>query len=82
VPCCLLHAPLTRQALVVAVVVGVWVCQGGCGQLTTVVGGGGRRQCGEAVAVGEVVVEDVACRGHVGVVAEPPACEVAVDVWA
>jgi len=39
------------------------------------------RQCGEAAAVGEVVVEDVACRGHVGV-AEPPMREVAVDMWA
>jgi len=58
------------------------VCQGGCGQLTTVVGGGGCRQCGEAAAVGEVIVEDVACCGHVGVVAEPLTCEVVVNVWA
>jgi len=58
------------------------LCQGGCGWLTTVVGGGGCRQCGEAAAVGEVIVEDVARCGHVGVVAEPPMCEVAVNVWA
>ena len=32
--------------------------------------------------MGEVIMEDVACHGHVGVVAEPPTCEVAVDVWA
>jgi len=82
VPCCLLHVPSTWQALIVAVVVGVWVCQGGCGQLMTVVGGGSHRQCGEAAAVWEVVVEDVAHCGHVGVVAEPPAREVAVNVWA
>jgi len=82
VPHHLLHAPSTWQALVVAVVVGVWVCQGGCGWLTTVVGSGGCKQCGEAAAVGEVVVEDVAHRGHVGVVAEPLTHEVVVDVWA
>ena len=82
VPHRLLHAPSTWQALVVAVMVGVWVCQGGCGWLTTVVGSGGHRQCGEAAAVGEVIVEDVAHHGHVGVVAEPPTHEVAVDVWA
>lgn len=29
-----------------------------------------------------VLMEDVTWRGRVGVVAEPPACEVAVDVWA
>jgi len=48
----------------------------------TVVGSGGRRQCGEAAAVGEVVMEDVARHGDVGVVAEPPTHEVAVDVTA
>jgi len=58
------------------------VCQGGCGWLMTVVGGGGHRQCGEAAAVGEVIMEDVACCGHVGVVAEPPTHEVVVNVWA
>jgi len=47
----------------------------------TVVGSGGHRQCGEAVAGGEVIVEDMACHGHVGV-AEPPVREVAVNVWA
>ena len=47
-----------------------------------VVGSGSCRQCGEAVAGGEVVMEDMAHCGHVGVVAEPPACEVAVNVWA
>ena len=31
---------------------------------------------------GEVIMEDMACCGHVGVVAEPPVHEVAVDVWA
>jgi len=31
--------------------------------------------------VGGVVMEDMACRGHVDVVAEVPVCEVAVDVY-
>jgi len=30
---------------------------------------------------GGVIVEDVACRGHVDVVAEVPACEVVVNVY-
>jgi len=45
----------------------------------TVVGGGGHRQCQESG--GGVIVEDVACRGHVDVVAEVPACEVVVNVY-
>ena len=47
--------------------------------MTTVVGGGGHRQCQESGR--GVVVEDVACHGHVDVVAEVPAHEVAVDVY-
>jgi len=31
--------------------------------------------------VGGVIVEDVACRGHVDVVADVPACEVVVNVY-
>ena len=31
----------------------------------TVVGSGGHRQCGEAAAGGEVIMEDMACCGHV-----------------
>ena len=73
---------MTEQALVVAVVDGVCVCvcQGGCEQLMTVVGGGGCRQCRES---------RWSLRGQHGalwpcgsVVADPPACEVAVNVWA
>jgi len=30
---------------------------------------------------GGVIMEDVACHGHVDVVAEVPACEVVVDVY-
>jgi len=44
----------------------------------TVVGGSSHRRCGEAAA-GGVVMEDVACHGCVGVVAEPPVHDVAVD---
>jgi len=36
---------------------------------------------GNVKRAGGVVVEDVACRGHVDVVAEVPVCEVAVDVY-
>jgi len=48
----------------------------------TVVGSGGHRQCGEAAAGGDIIVEDMACHGHVGVVAESPVHEVVVNVWA
>jgi hypothetical protein len=44
----------------------------------TGVGGGDHTRCGEAAARG-VLMEDVTWRGRVG--AEPPAREVAVDVW-
>jgi hypothetical protein len=52
-----LHAWSTWQALVVAVVIGVYAKVG--------VGGGGYREGGEAAAGGGVVVEEVAWRGHV-----------------
>jgi len=53
--------------------------QGGCEQLTTVVGGGGHRHV-KRVA-GGVIMEDMAHCGHVDVVAEVPVHEVAVDVY-
>lgn len=59
----------------------VAVFRGGCGQWTMGMGSsGGRRRCGEA-ATG-IVVEDVLCCGRIGIVGEPPARDVAVDVWA
>jgi len=74
---------MTKQALVVAIVVGVCacMCQGGCEQLMTVVGGGSHRQCRES-GRGSLHGQHGTLWPCGSVVADPPACEVAVDVWA